>query len=116
MIEGRFSRVEEFGEDKLVRRSAPLNASVTFNTEEQNVMLIWFVNEAKGVERSFESIARRLPRSHLCSRSYDLSCEPHQLPHEPPIACACRRLQNDYTVLFLTQNMSKHSPTTSRLQ
>jgi len=63
MVEERFARMEEFGEDwddKPVRRSASLNANVMINVEEQNDMLMWLMSEAKGVERSLEGLARRL--------------------------------------------------------
>ena len=64
MVEERFARMEEFGEDwkdKPVRRSSPsLNANVIINAEEQNDMLMWLMSEAKGVERSLDGIARRL--------------------------------------------------------
>ncbi len=63
MVEERFARMEEFGEDwddKPVRRSASLNANVMINAEEQNDMLMWLMSEAKGVERSLAGVARRL--------------------------------------------------------
>ena len=63
MVEERFARMEEFGEDwddKPVRRSASLNAYVPINAEIQNDMLMWLMSEAKGVERSLEGVARRL--------------------------------------------------------
>jgi hypothetical protein len=63
MVEERFARMEEFGEDwddKPVRRSASLNVNVIINAEIQNDMLMWLMSEAKGAERSLEGLARRL--------------------------------------------------------
>jgi hypothetical protein len=63
MVEERFARMEEFGEDwddKPVRRSTSLNVNVIINAEIQNDMLMWLMSEAKGVERSLEGLARRL--------------------------------------------------------
>ena len=63
MVEERFARMEEFGEDwddKPVRRSSSLSASVVVNAELQNDMLMWLMSEAKGVERSLGGLARRL--------------------------------------------------------
>jgi hypothetical protein len=62
MVEDRFARMGVFGgdwDDKPADRwSALLNANVIINAEEQNDVLVWFANEAKGVERSLESLAR----------------------------------------------------------
>jgi len=63
MVEERFARMEEFGEDwddKPVCRYASFNANIMINVEEQNDMLMWLMSEAKGVERSLECLARRL--------------------------------------------------------
>ena len=63
MVEDRFARMEEFGEDwddKPVCRSALLYVSVIINAGVQNDMLMWLMSEAKGVERSLEGLARRL--------------------------------------------------------
>ena len=63
MVEDRFTRMEEFGEnwdDKPVRRSASLNVPVIINARVQNDMLMWLMSEAKGVERSLEGLARRM--------------------------------------------------------
>ena len=64
MVEERFARMEEFGEDwdnKPVRRSTSvLNINAITNAEIQNDMLMWLMSEAKGVERSLEGLARRL--------------------------------------------------------
>jgi hypothetical protein len=62
MVEERFARMEEFGEnwdDKPVRRPT-LDTHVTINQEKQNDMLMWLMSEAKGVERSLKGFARRL--------------------------------------------------------
>ncbi|KAI9434918.1 cytochrome P450 [Lactarius psammicola] len=45
MVEERFARMEEFGEDW---------------DDKPNDMLMWLMNEAKGVERSLEGLARRM--------------------------------------------------------
>jgi hypothetical protein len=63
IVEERFARMEEFGEDwddKPVCRSAPLDVVVITNARVQNDMLMWLMSEAKGVERSLEGLARRL--------------------------------------------------------
>ena len=63
MVEDRFARMEEFGEDwdeKPVRLSTLLNDSVIIIARAQNDMLMWLMIEAKGVEKSLESLARRL--------------------------------------------------------
>src|SRR6266404_6899291 len=63
MVEERFARMEEFGDDwddKPVCPPASLNANITINMEAQNDMLMWLMSEAKGVERSLEGLARRL--------------------------------------------------------
>ena len=63
LVEERFARIEEFGEDwddKPVRRSASLNVNVIINAGKQNDMLMWLLSESKGVERSLEGVARRL--------------------------------------------------------
>ena len=62
MVEDRFSRMEEFGEDwdnKPVRLPLSLNANVII-TRLQNDMLMWLMDEAKGVEKSLAGIPRRL--------------------------------------------------------
>ncbi|KAF8271107.1 cytochrome P450 [Lactarius quietus] len=46
VVEERFTRMEEFGED--------------WTTNRFNGMLMWFLNEAKGGERSLEGLGRRL--------------------------------------------------------
>jgi hypothetical protein len=82
MLEDRFARMGVFGGDwddkPAVRLSALLNANVIINTEEQNDVFMWFANEAKGVERSLESLALR-------NHSYNLSCERHQSSYEEPL-------------------------------
>ena len=63
MVEDRFARMEEFGDDwddKPVRRSTLLNVNVIIDASVQNDMLMWLMSEAKGVERSLEGLARRL--------------------------------------------------------
>ena len=63
MVEDRFARMEEFGEDwddKPVCRSTPLQVDVIINARAQNDMLMWLMSESKGVERSLEGLARRL--------------------------------------------------------
>ena len=63
MVEDRFARMEEFGDDwddKPVRRSTLLTVNVIIDASVQNDMLMWLMSEAKGVERSLEGLARRL--------------------------------------------------------
>ena len=63
MVEDRFARMEEFGEDwdnKPVRLPLSLNANVIIITRLQNDMLMWLMDEAKGVEKSLAGIPRRL--------------------------------------------------------
>ena len=63
MVEDRFARMEEFGDDwddKPVRQSTLLNVNFVIYARVQNDMLMWLISEAKGVERSLEGIARRL--------------------------------------------------------
>ena len=63
MVEERFARMEEFGEnwdDKPVCRCASLNTHVIVNVKKQNDLLMWLMSDAKGVERSLEGLARRL--------------------------------------------------------
>ena len=63
MVEERFARMEEFGDDwddKPVCPPAFLNANLTINAEAQNDMLMWLMNEAKGAERSLGGLARRM--------------------------------------------------------
>ena len=63
MVEERFSRMEELGEnwdDKPVRGCASLDAHIIVNTKKQNDLLMWLMSDAKGVERSLEGLARRL--------------------------------------------------------
>ena len=55
--------MEEFGEDwddKPVCWSALLPVEVIVNVRVQNDMLMWLMDEAKGVEKSLEGLARRL--------------------------------------------------------
>ena len=62
MVEDRFARMEEFGEDwddKPVRR--PLRSIPMLSLlRVQNDMLMWLMDEAKGVEKSLAGLARRL--------------------------------------------------------
>ena len=61
MVEDRFARMEEFGEDwdKPVRR--PLRSIPMLSLlRVQNDMLMWLMDEAKGVEKSLAGVARRL--------------------------------------------------------
>jgi hypothetical protein len=63
MVEERFARMEEFGEnwdDKPVRRPTSLDTHVIINVEKQNDMLMWLMSDARGVERCLEGFARRL--------------------------------------------------------
>ena len=63
MVEDRFARMEEFGDDwddKPVRRFALLNRNVIIYVWVQNDLLMWLMSEAKGTERSLEKLARRL--------------------------------------------------------
>ena len=63
MVEERFARMDEFGQDwddKPVRRSVLINPDVIVNAGVQNDLLMWLMSEAKGVERSLEGLARRL--------------------------------------------------------
>ena len=63
MVEDRFARMEEFGDDwddKPVRQSTLLNVNVIIIARIQNDMLMWLMNESKGVERSLEGLARRM--------------------------------------------------------
>ena len=63
MVEDRFARMEELGEDwdnKPVRLLLSLNASVIIIARLQNDMLTWLMDEAKGVEKSLAGLARRL--------------------------------------------------------
>ena len=63
MVEERFARMEELGEDwddKPVCWSAPLHVDVIINARVQNDMLMWLMTEAKGVEKSLAGLARRL--------------------------------------------------------
>ena len=63
MVEERFAKMEEFGEnwdDKPVRLPTSLNTQIIIHAEKQNDMLMWLMSEAKGVERSLEGFARRL--------------------------------------------------------
>ena len=63
MVEDRFARMEEFGEDwdnKPVRLPLSLNANVIIITRLQNDMLMWLMDEARGVEKSLAGLARRL--------------------------------------------------------
>ena len=63
MVEERFAKMEEFGEnwdDKPVRLPTFLNTHAIIHVEKQNDMLMWLMSEAKGVERSLEGFARRL--------------------------------------------------------
>ena len=64
MVEERFAKIEEFGEnwdDKPVRAHISITyIHVIIHAEKQNDMLMWLMSEAKGVERSLEGLARRL--------------------------------------------------------
>ena len=63
MVEERFAKMEEFGEDwddEPVRLSTSLNVNVVIYVKVQNDMLMWLMSQAKGVERSLDGIARRL--------------------------------------------------------
>jgi hypothetical protein len=63
VVEERSATMEEFGEDwddKPVRLFTSFNVDVIAYAGEQNDMLMWFMNEAKGGERSLEGFARRL--------------------------------------------------------
>jgi hypothetical protein len=63
MVEDRFARMEEFGEDwdnKPVRLPLSFNANVIIITRLQNDMLMWLMDEAKGVEKSLAGVARRM--------------------------------------------------------
>jgi hypothetical protein len=63
LVEDRFARMEEFGEDwddKPVCRSTSLHVNVFVNARLQNDLLMWLMDEAKGIERSLEGVARRL--------------------------------------------------------
>ena len=65
MVEERFAKMEEYGEDwddKPVCRTIVLVPRyISHHTaDSQNDMLMWLMSEAKGVERSPEGLARRL--------------------------------------------------------
>ena len=63
MVEDRFARMEEFGDDwddKPVRWSTLFNVNPIINPRVQNDMLMWLMSESKGVERSLHSLTRRL--------------------------------------------------------
>ena len=62
MVEERFAKMEEFGEDwdnKPVCQTSCL-VLLSLHDSSQNDMLMWLMSEAKGVERSLEGVARRL--------------------------------------------------------
>ena len=62
MVEERFAKMEEYGEDwddKPVCHT--MITSMSRSTAGlQNDMLMWLMSEAKGVERSVEGLARRM--------------------------------------------------------
>ena len=64
IVEERFAKMEEYGkdwDDKPVRRTIVSECVISYYTDAtQNDMLMWFMSEAKGVERSVEGVARRL--------------------------------------------------------
>jgi hypothetical protein len=62
MVEERFAKMEEYGEDwddKPVCWACIWHPR-DYMVDSQNDLLMWFMNEAKGVERSVEGLARRL--------------------------------------------------------
>jgi len=62
MVEERFAKMEEYGEDwddKPVCRTI-VSELARHTDDPQNDMLMWLMSEAKGVERSLEGVARRL--------------------------------------------------------
>ena len=64
MVEERFARMEEFGEDWDDKPVCPSTSfaqrNIIVNGDIQNDMLMWLMSEAKGVERSLDGVARRL--------------------------------------------------------
>ena len=101
MVEERFAKMEEFGDDwdkpvcKPHCTCIPLITAVKL----QNDMLMWLMDEAKGVERSLEGVARRLltvnfAAIHSTSQASDITipqpllCGPdHRIPadHHPSV-------------------------------
>ncbi|KAF8274996.1 cytochrome P450 [Lactarius quietus] len=75
MVEDRFARIEEFGEDW---------------DDKPNDMLMWLMDEAKGVERSLEGLARRLLLVNFAGIHSSSN---------PLIVNTCRRLQMLYRLL-----------------
>jgi hypothetical protein len=62
IVEERFAKMEEYGEDwddKPVCQTVCL-VSPDYTADSQNDVLMWYMNEARGVERSVEGVARRL--------------------------------------------------------
>jgi len=62
MVEERFAKMEEFGEDWDMPVCVPILpwSFSHYCMELQNDMLTWLMSEAKGVEKSLEGLARRL--------------------------------------------------------
>jgi len=62
MVEERFAKMEEFGEDWDMPVCEPILpwSFSHYCVELQNDMLMWLMSEAKGMERSVEGLARRL--------------------------------------------------------
>ena len=63
MVEERFAKMDEFGEDwddKPVCQTIVQYLVSHYVADLQNDMLMWLMSEAKGVERSLEGLARRL--------------------------------------------------------
>jgi hypothetical protein len=69
MVEERFAKMEEYGEDWDDKPVCQTLYSESFShlTESQNDVLMWLMSEAKGVERSVEGLARRLLLSNFAS-------------------------------------------------
>ncbi len=85
MVEERFAKMEEYGEDwddKPVCR--------TIVSDPQNDMLMWLMSEAKGVERSLEGVARRLLLINFVSiSSTSLASHDHLSPPDAIILIEC---------------------------
>ena len=64
MVEERFAKMEEYGEDwddkPVCQFISGISISIITWPISQNDMLMWLMSEAKGVERSLEGLARRL--------------------------------------------------------
>ena len=71
MVEERSAKMKEFGEDWDDAPVRSLNSSlynyVIYTMGAQSDMLMWLMNEAKGVERSLEGWTRRLLNVHFTS-------------------------------------------------